>query len=91
MDFEKLKDLIKGLVNDSTSTEEIEKIGGINQEIDNAKKEYDTLITKHEELRQKYVKAITDASFGGIPKGQDNPQPKSLEECMQEIIDNRKD
>lgn len=90
MDFEKLKDLIKGLVNDSTSTEEIEKIGGITQEIDNAKKEYDTLITKHEELRQKYVKAITDTSFGGQPK-EDNPQPKSLEDCMQEIIDNRKD
>ena len=81
---------MKGLVNDSTSTEEIEKIGGITQEIDNAKKEYDTLITKHEELRQKYVKAITDTSFRGQPT-EDNPQPKSLEDCMQEIIDNRKD
>lgn len=90
MDFEKLKSLIKGLVNDSTSTEEIEKIGGITQEIDNAKKEYDTLITNHEELRQKYVKAITDTSFGGQPQDI-NPQPKSLEECMQEVIDNRKD
>lgn len=90
MDFNKIKELIKGLVCDSTSTEEAEKIGQITQEIDNAEKEYDGLIKKHEELRGKYVKAITDTSFNDKPK-EDNPQPKSLEECMQEVIDNRKD
>ena len=90
MDFNKLKALIKGLVNDSTSTEDAEKIGQINQVIDEAEKEHEGLITKHEELRAKYVKAITDTSFKEKPK-EDNPQPKSLEDCMQEVIDNRKD
>lgn len=90
MDFNKIKELLKGLVDDSSSTELVEKIGGINQELDNAKKEYDGLITKHEELRGKYIKVITDTSFNQKPK-EENPAPKSLEECMQEVIDNRKD
>ena len=90
MDFNKIKELIKALVTDSTSTEEAEAIGKINQEIDNAEQEYNGLIEKHEEMRQKYIKAITNASFNEKPK-EDNPQPKSLEECMQEIVDNRKD
>ena len=90
MDFNKIKELLKGLVDDSTTTEVAEKIGGITQELENAEKEYDGLIVKHEELRAKYVKAITDTSFEGKPK-EVNPQPKSLEECMQEVIDNRKD
>lgn len=90
MDFNKIKELIKGLVTDSTSTEDAEKIGKITQEVDNAEKEYEGLITKHEQLRAKYVKAITDTSFKQEPK-EDNPQPKSLEECMQEIVDNRKE
>ena len=90
MDFNKIRELIKGLVSDSTSTEEAEKIGKINQEVDNAEKEYEGLIKNHEELRGKYVKAITDTSFNEKPR-EENQEPKSLEECMQEIIDNRKD
>ena len=90
MDFNKIKELIKGLVHDSTSTEDAEQIGKINQELENAEKEHNNLIKSHEELRGKYVKAITDSSFNEKPK-EENPQPKSLEECMQEVIDNRKD
>ena len=90
MKLTELKELIKGLVNDSTSTEDAEKIGKINKVIEDAEKEHESLITKHEELRAKYVKAITETSFSEKPKDE-NPQPKSLEDCMQEVIDNRKD
>lgn len=90
MDYNKIKELIRSLVHDSTSTEDAEKIGQINQSIDEAEKEHNELITKHEELRGKYIKSITDTSFNEKPK-EENPQPKSLEDCLQEVIDNRKD
>ena len=36
MDFTKIRELLKGLVNDSLPTEEVEKIGAAVQELDNA-------------------------------------------------------
>ena len=72
MNFNKIKELIKGLVHDSTSTEDAEQIGKINQELDNAEKEHNDLITKQEELREKYVKAITNTSFDEKPKESGN-------------------
>ena len=88
MDLTKVKDLLKGLVNDSMSTEDVEKIGAISQEIDNAEKEYTEFVTKHEELRKKYIHAIQDTSFNEKPKDEEQ-QPKSLEECIQEELKKR--
>ena len=88
MDLTKVKEMLNGLVNDSMSTEDIEKIGAINQEIDNAEKEYADFITKHEDLRKKYIHAIQDTSFSEKPKDVEQ-QPKSLEECIQEEIKKR--
>ena len=90
MDFLKVKQLLQELITDSTSTEEAEKIGAISQEIDNQEKEYTDFVEKHDELRKKYISAIKDSSFKEAPKDE-NPQPKSLEDCIQAQIDNRKD
>ena len=91
MDFIQVRELLKGLITDSTPTEDVEKIGKISGAIDELEKEELTLINSHEDLRKKYIDVIKDTSFKGQPKQDENPQPKSLEECMQEVISQRKD
>ena len=88
MDFIKIKELLKGLITESTSTEEAEKVGAITQEVDNAEREYAGFVEKHEELRKKYIDVIKDTSFKEKPK-EENPDPKSLEDCIQEQIAKR--
>lgn len=88
MDLSKIKEMLKGLITDSTPTEDVEKIGAISQELDNAEKDYTDLVAKQEDLRKKYIEVIKDTSFNGKPK--DEPeQPKSLEECIQAEIEKR--
>lgn len=91
MDFNQVRELLKGLITDSTSTETVEQIGKINAGIDELEQEELALISSHEDLRKKYIDVIKDTSFKGQPKQEENPQPKSLEECMQEVISQRKD
>ena len=91
MDFNQVRELLKGLITDSTSTETVEQIGKINAGIDELEKEELALISSHEDLRKKYIDVIKDTSFKGQPKQEENPEPKSLEECMQEVISQRKD
>lgn len=90
MDFAKIRELIKGLVNDSLPTEEVEKIGAVVQEVDNAEKEFNDFVEKHDNLRNKYIEAVKNSTFKEAPK-EDNEAPKSLEDSIQEVIANRKD
>lgn len=90
MDFTKIRELLKGLVNDSLPTEEVEKIGAVVQEIDNAENEFNEFVVKHDDLRKKYIEAVKTSAFQEKPQ-EDNEAPKSLEDCLQEVIDNRKD
>ena len=39
MDFNKVREMLKGLIKDSTPTEDVEEIGKISGEIDNLEKE----------------------------------------------------
>ena len=88
MDLSKIKEMLKGLINESTTTEQVEQIGAINQELDNADKEYTDLVAKQEDLRKKYIEVVKDTSFTQKPK--DGPeQPKSLEDCIQAEIEKR--
>ena len=90
-DFNKVRELLKGLITDSASTELVEQVGAISNELDNAEKEEKDFIQKHEELRKKYIQVIKDSNFKGAPAEEDNPQPKTLEECFAEEIAKRKD
>ena len=90
MDFAKIRELLKGLVNDSLPTEEVEKIGAVVQEIDNAENEFNEFVVKHDDLRKKYIEAVKTSAFQEKPQ-EDNEAPKSLEECLQEQIAKRKD
>ena len=90
MDFTQVRELLKGLITDSTSTEEVEKIGKISGELDNLEKQDKEFLQSHEELRKKYIEVIKDSSFIGKPK-EETPKAKTLEECIQEQIEKRKD
>ena len=90
MDFAKIRELLKGLVNDSLPTEEVEKIGAVVQEVDNAEREFNEFVLKHDELRKKYIEAVKNSTFQEAPKDE-NPQPKTLEECLNAEIAKRKD
>ena len=91
MNYENIRKLLKGLITDSTPTEEVEQITKISCEIDNLEKENTEFLTKYEDLRKKYIGVLKDSSFSGSPKEEDVQKPKSLEECFQEQINNRKE
>ena len=90
MDFTQIRKLLKDLITDSTPTEEVEAITKVAVEVDNLEKQEQELIKSHEDLRKKYIEVIKDTSFKDAPK-EDNPQPKTLEDSIQEIIANRKE
>ena len=87
-DFNKVREMLKSLITDTATDEQLQLFGKISGEIDNLENQEKEMIQSHEDLRKKYIDAIKDTSFQGRPK-EENPAPKSLEECMQEIIDNR--
>ena len=91
MDYSKIRELLKGLIDDSASTELAEKVGKISGEIDNLEQEDKSFVSAYEDLLKKYIQAIKDTSFKEAPKEESTPQAKSLEECFQEVLDNRKD
>ncbi len=85
MDFTKIRTLLKDFVTDNTSPEEAEKIAKLNAEIDSAEAEAVKFAEKHEELRQKYVKAVMNSTFKDEPKDEkEEPQGKTLEQCIAE-------
>ena len=90
MDWNKIKEGLKALITDSTSTEDVEKVTRVVKDIEQAETESNDMLQKHEELRKKYIEAVKNSTFTEKPK-EDNPQPKTLEECIQEQLANRKD
>ena len=90
MDWNKLKEGLKGLITDSTSTEDVEKITRLAKDVESAEAESNDMLQKHEELRVKYIEAVKNTTFPEKPK-EENPQPKSLEECIQETLAKRKE
>ena len=91
MDFTKVRELLKGLITDSTPTEEVEAITKVSVAVDELEKQEQELIQSHEDLRKKYIEVIKNTSFKGTLNEEETPQPKSLEECFQEQIDKRKE
>ena len=90
LDYAKIKETLKSLITDTTSQEDVEKIGNIAAQLDQAEADSNSLLEKHEELRQKYMNAVKNSAFSDIPKEEKPDAPKSLEECIQDVIDKRK-
>ena len=85
MDFTKIETLLKEFVTEKTTPEEAEKIAKINAELGNIKNEAVSFAEKHEELRQKYVKAVMNSTFKEEPSDEkEEPQGKTLEQCIAE-------
>lgn len=91
MDYAKILQSLKGLITENTSAEEAEAISAVARDIEAAKTEHEDTLIKHEELRQKYIKALQNCAFNDKP--QENPQeqkPLTLEECVNKVIAERK-
>ena len=92
MSFTKAKELLKSLITENTTPEDAEKFANITKEIEEEETNQVTFAEKYEDLRAKYVKAVMNSTFkdDGSHPGED-PKPKSLDECIKEVLDARKD
>ena len=78
---------INGLLNQESTPEFVEQVGGIIKDVEEVFDTQDTLVVKNEELRKKYIDSITHGGFSQEKPVEANPippQPKTLEECLEE-------
>lgn len=91
MDYKNLIDGLKGLINEQTAPEQAEQIGSLIAGTQQLEVDHNKTVEAYESMRQKYIEGIKTAS---ISKNVDNPiqdeaQPKTFEQCVQEQIDKR--
>lgn len=87
MDYAKIIESLKGLIKDDSTPEQVEAITNIVRDVESAKTETDDLIIKHEELRQKYIKSLTQSTFkDSTPEQPTESKPKTFEECVAEQL-----
>lgn len=89
MDYNTFIQALKGLIKDDTSTEDATQIGSLINDVEQLKGEHESLIKSHEDLRQKYIKAIQNSGVSAENPNQP-PQEKTLEDCVNEVISKRK-
>ena len=87
MELTKIRELIKSLITESATDEQLQTFGQINGELENLEKQENDLVEKHEELRKKYIDVIKDTSFK--EKLKEDDKPITLEEAIQEQLENR--
>ena len=68
MDLNKVRDLIKSLITESATDEQLQTFGQITGELENLEKEQANLVEKHEELRKKYIDVIKDVFYNEFIK-----------------------
>lgn len=91
MDLTKLKASLKSLFDEHITTEQAEKLGAINSEIETLEKDINSLVDNNVELRNKYIEAVKNSTFKIEPeKVIPEKTQKSFEDCIQDQIDNRK-
>ena len=90
MDYAKLKEGLKELITDSSSTEDVEKVTRLVKDLEDCEKERDDLLRVNEETRRKYIEAVKNSTFNEKPK-EDESKPKSLEECLEDVLSKRKE
>ena len=83
--FEKIREAIKRAFEGNITPEQAENLGRINAVVDEAEKENNEFVAKHEELRTKYINAIKETSFAGEPKNENqDSEPKDLAYYLKE-------
>ena len=93
MDFKSLMESIKqttsSLVNGESSKELIDTIDRLNQDLDNASKEYDAQTVRLHDMTEAYIKAKKLEGSSETPKEEqkvEDSKPKSLEDFAKEIV-----
>lgn len=91
-DISKMIEKVKSLATNSSSTEEVETIGGLVKDLETLNTEREDMTKKHEDLRNKYIDVIKSAPLPNNEVKDDNHDnhPKSLEDCFNEQIAKRK-
>ena len=91
-DISKMIEKVRSLATDSSSTEEVETIGGIVKDLEALNTEREDMTKKHEDLRNKYIDVIKNAPLPNTEIKDDNHDnhPKSLEDCFKEQVAKRK-
>lgn len=85
-----IREALQSIITDDMKPEEAEKICQIANDLELQEKEQDEFITRHEELRKNYVEAIKHSTFGKKAEEVENNSPRSLEECIDDVIKQRK-
>ena len=95
MDFKSLMESIKqttsGLVNGESSKEFIDTIDRLNQDLDNASKEYEAQTVRLHDMTEAYIKAKKLEGSSETPKQEqtaEDSKPKSLMDIAKEIVNN---
>ncbi len=90
--LDELKNTIKGLVDKAQTKEEIETLTKLNQQVEEAEKDYKTLDDKHKELLKDYKEVVKNTSFTDKPKDDVGtpPAPKSLEDSLKDFTNDPK-
>ena len=92
MDFKDLvasiKSQVNGLMNGDSPKEVIDAIGKINEDLDNASKEYEDKTLRLHDMTEAYIKAkkLEGSSEEPKPNANEESKPKSLQEIAQEIV-----
>lgn len=92
MTFEELKAQLKGLIDETSSVELVEKVAKISTLLEEKEKDEKNLIQSKEELRTKYVEAVKQNSFRveEDKSTHEEENPKSLEDCFKEALNSKK-
>ena len=83
-----IKTQVNGLMNGDSPKEVIDAIGKINEDLDNASKEYDNQTGRLQEMTEAYIKArkLEGSSEEPKPNAVEESKPKTLQEIAQEIV-----
>lgn len=89
LDFTKAKEGLKALLNEKTSKEDADKIASLSKELDDLEKQNQEDNQKYEDLKGDYIEMIKESGFKGKQSSITDDAPKSLEDCISEVIAKR--
>lgn len=91
MDYNKFREALKGLIDEKSSKEDIDKIASISKMVDDAEQEDATKKAEHEKLKTDYIDMVKEYGFKdtGTPKNED--KPATLEDIANAIVAKRSD
>lgn len=84
MPIKELKEALKGLINDNSTPEEIEKITKISLLAEDVEKEESEMLEKYDDLRKKYIESVKNTAFPVDKNEGDQTEEHDLEFFLNE-------